>query len=669
MKKSYLALTLLSSVLLLGCANNSSSSSIASSGSAPNSSGSASGSSSETKSSQSDSSKADSSSSGEAFSNETFAFEEESFPNIEEDFSSQEEETLPEGTSVDLSTLGEGEVFSITEGGTYIVYGSASNASISVKTTGDVVLYLNGMSLTSLSDSPLYVQKAGSFTIHVASKTKNYIADSSSNTLEAAILVKKVPLSVEGEGYLYVQGNGLSNDEVDSGVAIQDAKGVHIEDTHVLVTQSTSHAIKAKLGFSSKNAKLSLISSKDAIHTGSEEDDSGVVTEVGNVDIEGGVFASSTKGDGIDSEGEIVLKDVDTHIETEGTFVLYSSADDTDGTLYEDSRYVKNGDSYKKIGSDEMNRYQTRYYLEQKCKGIKSAGGITVSGGHHYLNTTDDCIASDTSISLNSGEYVLYTLDQALNSDQALNVGEQGVSAQNEDFTVKIFHSYEGIQGGCINFYDAYTYIVSEDDGINATSDTDGYTVSMNFHANSTVWISAEGDGVDSNGNITMDGGELYVFGPTNGGNGALDFDGSFVYTGGTILALGQQGMVQTPDASSINVLSYNLSSYSADTALSILGGELEWSVILPKSYSQMNLILASPQISVGVTYSLYSNLSNNASYRNGVYVGEAASSPSSESSVSITAKQGLNTYGSSSGGQGGQGGPGGGGHGGPGGR
>ncbi len=313
-----------------------------------------------------------------------------------------------------------------------------------------------------------------------------------------------------------------------------------------------------------------------------------------------------------------------------------------------------------------MSRYQNRYYLEQKCKGIKSAGAITISGGHHYLNSTDDCIASDTSITLKSAEYVLYTLDQALNSDQALDIGEEGNEANDEDFVIKIFHSYEGIQGGDINFYDAYTYIVSEDDGINATSDTDGYDVSMNFHENSKIWINAEGDGIDSNGDITMDGGELYVFGSTSGGDSSLDFDGSFSYTGGTILAVGQQGMVQTPDASNVNVLSFNLSSYSADTLISLIGGENEWSFILPKSYSQMNLILASPKISVGVTYSLYSNSSSEGSFANGVYVGQATYTPSSDSSISISAKQGLNTYGSSSGGQGG--GPGGGGSGGPGG-
>lgn len=664
MKKSYLALTLLSSTLLFGCANTgggASSSSI--------SEGSSSSSTQSSSSSNSDASTNGNSSNADVFSNEEFEFEAEDFPNIEGDFSSQEAESVPEGALIDLSSLENGETLSVTEGGTYIISGTATNASISVKASGDVFFFLNGANLTSLATAPIYVQKANSFTIHLASKTKNYVADSSANTLDAAILVKKVPLTIEGEGYLYTQGNGLSNDEVDSGVAIQAAKGVAINGAHVLVTQSNSHAIKAKLGFSSKDAKLSLASSKDAIHTGSEEDDSGVVTEVGDVAIEGGILACSTKGDGIDSEGEISLLDMDTHIETEGTFVLYSSSDDTDGTLYEDSRYVKNGDSYKKIASEDMSRYQTRYYLEQKCKGIKSAGSILISGGHHYLNTADDCIASDTSITLKSAQYVLYTLDQALNSDQALDIGEEGNEAFDESFAIKIFHSYEGIQGGNINFYGAYTYIVSEDDGINATSDTDGYDVSMNFHGNSKVWINAEGDGVDSNGDITMDGGELYVFGSTGGGDSSLDFDGKFSYTGGTILAVGQQGMVQTPDASSVNVLSFNLSSYSADTLVSLIGGDMEWSLILPKSYSRMNLILASPQISVGVTYSLYSNSSSKGTFVNGVYLGEATFEPSSSSSITISAKQGLNTYGSSNGGQPGQGGGGNGGPGGPGGR
>ncbi len=589
--------------------------------------------------------------------NEEFTFQEKEFPDIEDDFSLQKEEDFSDGEKVDVSTIEAGSAYTIKNGGTYILSGTNANARIVIKTSDEIKIILNGVNLSSLGDSPLEIQKAEKVTIYVASRTKNYFADSESNTLEAAILVKKVPLSIEGSGYLYVSGNGLSTDETDSGVAIQDAKGITITNTHVLVTSSHSHAIKAKLGFTANNAKLSLISDKDGIHTGSDTDDDGNVTDVGNVVITDSLLASKTKGDGIDSEGMITITDSDTHIETEGTFVLYDRSLDTDGSLYESSRYIKDGSSYKKISEDEQNRYSTRYYLEQKCKGIKSDGAIRITGGSHYLHTTDDCLTSDTSIDILSGDYSLYTLDQAINSDKILNIGTETRTENTSDFVIRIFHSYEGIQGGNINFYDGYTYIISQDDGINATSDTDGYSVSMNFHPYSSVWINAEGDGIDSNKDVTMDGGNLYVFGPTSGGNSSLDFDGKFTYTGGTIVALGQQGMVQTPNTDSMNVLSYNLSSYSKEDILSVSDENNEWSVILPKSYSQLNMIIGSSDIISGNTYSLYSNPISDASFRNGTYVGKKVSAGDSE--ITLTASKGLSTYGRTSGGPGGGGRPG----------
>ena len=580
------------------------------------------------------------------YTNDTFEFVEEDFPSIEQDYSSQEEETI-EGEEIDVSTIDSGSTYNIKDGGTYVLSGTNSNARIVVKTSDEIKIILNGVNLTSLTDSPLEIQKASKVTLYVASKTKNYFADSQANTLEATILVKKVPLSIEGSGYLYVSGNGLNNDEIDSGVAIQDAKGVSITNTHVLVTSSNSHAVKAKLGFTSNNAKLSLVSSADGIHTGYDSDDDGNITDVGNITITDSLIACKSNGDGIDSEGVITITNTTTHIQTSGEFTLYDSSLDTDGSLYESSVYVKDGSSYKKISSDDLNKYSTRYYLQQKCKGIKSSDAVTISGGSHYLYTTDDCIASDTSIDIKSGDYTLYTLDQGINSDKILNIGEESRTENDSDFVIKIFNSYEGIQGGNINFYDGYTYIISQDDGINATSDTTDYSVSMNFHQYSTVYINANGDGIDSNNDVSMDGGNLYVFGPTSGGDSSLDFDGNFTYTGGTIVAIGQQGMVQTPSTDSINVLSYNLSSYNSGDILSVSDDNNEWSVILPKSYSQLNMIVGSSSITSGNTYSFYTNPSTNASFKNGTYVGSKVYSGTT--SISLTASKGLSTYGSSS--------------------
>ena len=57
------------------------------------------------------------------------------------------------------------------------------------------------------------------------------------------------------------------------------------------------------------------------------------------------------------------------------------------------------------------------------------------------------------------------------------------------------------------------------------------------------IKINAQGDGLDSNGDLTISGGEVYVDGPTNGGNGALDYDGNGSITGGTVVMVGSNGM------------------------------------------------------------------------------------------------------------------------------
>lgn len=46
------------------------------------------------------------------------------------------------------------------------------------------------------------------------------------------------------------------------------------------------------------------------------------------------------------------------------------------------------------------------------------------------------------------------------------------------------------------------------------------------------ITVNANGDGLDSNGAIYINGGNILVEGPTNAGNGALDYDSECVVTG-----------------------------------------------------------------------------------------------------------------------------------------
>lgn len=57
--------------------------------------------------------------------------------------------------------------------------------------------------------------------------------------------------------------------------------------------------------------------------------------------------------------------------------------------------------------------------------------------------------------------------------------------------------------------------------------------------------INADGDGIDSNGYLGIAGGSVYVLGPSNNGNGALDYGIYATITDGEMVAVGGSGMEQ----------------------------------------------------------------------------------------------------------------------------
>ena len=104
----------------------------------------------------------------------------------------------------------------------------------------------------------------------------------------------------------------------------------------------------------------------------------------------------------------------------------------------------------------------------------------------------------------------------------------------------------------------------------NTTSDTEEEATSTKgiksdlaiFLDGGIININAEGDGIDSNGNLTITGGETYVCGPSNSGNGALDYGGTATISGGTLVAVGASGMaLGMSDSSTQGSMLVNLSA------------------------------------------------------------------------------------------------------------
>lgn len=108
------------------------------------------------------------------------------------------------------------------------------------------------------------------------------------------------------------------------------------------------------------------------------------------------------------------------------------------------------------------------------------------------------------------------------------------------------------IRGGQIDIQAGQIRAVAQDGGINSAGtaetewekmqDQDGVYTRI---AGGEIWLDASADGIDSNGDLYMEGGTLYLSGPVSDGEGILDYNGTATITGGTVIAAGGSGMMQ----------------------------------------------------------------------------------------------------------------------------
>lgn len=157
---------------------------------------------------------------------------------------------------------------------------------------------------------------------------------------------------------------------------------------------------------------------------------------------------------------------------------------------------------------------------DTSAKGIKSGTDITVRSGSYTLDCADDGVHANGNVTISGGTFAITTGDDGIHADEAVTI---------TDGTLSIPKCYEGIEGQTIDISGGTIDIVSGDDGLNA----------------------AGGDGIDSNGDLTVSGGEIYVSGPTSDSDSALDYDSTATVTGGTVVAAGYSGMAQNFGANS----------------------------------------------------------------------------------------------------------------------
>jgi phage baseplate assembly protein gpV len=243
------------------------------------------------------------------------------------------------------------------------------------------------------------------------------------------------------------------------------------------------------------------------------------------------------------------------------------------------------------------------------AKALKAAVSLTVSGGIISIDSSDDAIHTNGDLTISGGSIYISSGDDGTHADNSLTISGGDID---------IVKSYEGIEALTINIAGGDIYIISTDDGVNAAGGSDsssmggrpgqnGFSSSGSGKLNITggnLLINASGDGIDANGSISMTAGKVVIYGPTLNNNGAIDFDGGFTMSGGTLLAVGSSGMLQKPNGNGIKVLCVN-TSIAADTLVCIADSSGNAAACFYTVKNIASIVYCAPELKSG-TYTIY---------------------------------------------------------------
>lgn len=514
---------------------------------------------------------------------------------------------------------GSEELYSITTAGSYVLTGEFNGGvSVSVGKNEETHIFLKNATIKNTDGVALYNEnKKSSLIITAVAGTENVIENAGTDV--NALHVK---------GDLTINGSGMLTVKSGSKTAIKASKTLIVTDA-ALSVEAVNHGISAK-SVEIQNAKVTVTAAgKDGINAECDDDTTTFPENYseGYVKLKNVEYSANVYGDGIQADTLIYIDGGDYDIVTTGVFVKYSAENmATYDLVSDDFRYKLSGGYYQKIASDTNVSLSSLYALSQSTKGLKvgeikyedaSGEEITVEDGDYLIyiksgdfdiNTADDSVHTNGGdVRIAGGTFTINTLDDAVTADELALI---------EGGNVMVESSYEGIEGSYVEISGGTINIVSSDDGINAASDDESVKEYI-LISGGEITIDASGDGIDSNGSVLMTGGTVTVYGPTSGGDGALDSETGIIVQGGTLFACSSLGMVETPASNSTAyVLSYaQNSAITAGTIITIKdssGNEI-YSVTVKKNCQ--SLIFSLPEFENGGTYSIYGDGTEVASF------------------------------------------------------
>ena len=187
---------------------------------------------------------------------------------------------------------------------------------------------------------------------------------------------------------------------------------------------------------------------------------------------------------------------------------------------------------------------------------LKVKDNLVILAGTLDITAADKGIKGSDSVAIEDGNLTISAKDDAITTEGAL-------SFYNGSLFIK--ESAEGMEGVQVLIAGGNIDITSSDDGINArglleetATDEEKEAYGMENQPDTylkitggVVSIKSEADAIDSNGQVYMEGGGVYISGPESGGNASLDYNGEAVISGGVFMSAGTSDMFQSFSSSS----------------------------------------------------------------------------------------------------------------------
>lgn len=548
----------------------------------------------------------------------------------------------PDGsTSTDASVRIDGQTVTITQAGTYQIAGTLGDGALIVESAENakITLVLGGVSIKNSTGAAIQISTADDVTIELAEGTTNVLqsgeevdiaAATESKEASGGALQSKADLKIKGKGSLTVLGY-LNN-------GIHCTKDLKIKNGNISVT-ALGHGIKGKNSVTVSGGTVTVTSGKDGITSDETENE-----EKGFVTIEDGEIIITSAGDGVSAETTLTV--------TGGVISIISGGGSANAQQKTDN--MRDWWDFDNSASDDNS---------VSCKGLKAGKAMMISGGSITIDAQDDALHTDGDMTISGGECILSTGDDGAHAALSLTVLGGKIT---------VLTSYEGLEANQITLAGGELDITASDDGINANGGSDGFSggfgggfggrrSDMNSQsgdmtppdnsnmqtppdgnapsgnpptmpgqdaADSTttddttdkqpvllitggkITVNADGDGLDSNGNLRVEDGDITVNGPSNGGNGALDIGtengGAGVIAGGTLIALGTSSMAENFGSTSTQcAFLVTMNSFGAGETITITDsqGTVLCTGVTVKSAN--SVVFSSADLVVGETYTV----------------------------------------------------------------